>query len=176
MAEPAVAGVTFTDRLPRTHHPPRRIEVEGMASRAFILERRVASVSVDDDYFDVLGAPILAGRAFRGGDQEVVSASPERASTSRRAIVNESFVREVLGGRNPVGARVREHPDDLRDDSPGPWMEIIGVVPDLGVVAGDPSRNAALYRPAAPGSPSVVRDRAGQRGAGVVRTAFTMRR
>src|SRR5688500_4249168 len=33
-AEPAVGGVTFTDHLPRTHHPQRWLEVDGDRVRA----------------------------------------------------------------------------------------------------------------------------------------------
>ena len=62
------------------------------------------------------------------------SASPERKSARRRVIVNESFVHRVLEGRNPIGRRVRELSEDPGDGAPGPWLEIIGVVKDLGII------------------------------------------
>ena len=69
VAEPAVAGVTFASLLPRMDHPQRRIEVDGedMAASS-ARERSVSSVSIDLNYFDTLGAPLLMGRAFNSGD------------------------------------------------------------------------------------------------------------
>ncbi|HEV2149220.1 MAG TPA: ABC transporter permease [Longimicrobiaceae bacterium] len=149
-AEPGVAGVTFASRLPRTHHPPRRVEVDGGAAAPDpVRGHRVGTAAVDADYFDVLGAPILAGRAFHSGDLE-----PD----SRAVIVNESFVDRVLGGRNPVGLRVR-YPGRGRPGQPGQsgeepdaGYEIVGVVKDLGVIADDPAEGAGLYHPLAPGA------------------------
>ncbi|MGD8321460.1 MAG: FtsX-like permease family protein, partial [Gemmatimonadota bacterium] len=48
------------------------------------------------------------------------------------AIVNETFVRRVLGDRDPLGARVRIG----RTDSSEPWLRIVGVVPDVHVGGG----------------------------------------
>jgi hypothetical protein len=85
----------------------------------------------------------------------------------RSAIVNASFVARVLRGRNPIGHRVRlvgrdaEHP-------PGPWIDIIGLVRDLGMGGTD---GVGLYRPLAsdaatvhvavhvPGGPEAFGDR-----------------
>jgi predicted permease len=143
-AEPGVAGVTFAEVLPRTHHRTRRVEVEGASDvQTDAGERRAAAVSVAVNYFDVLGAPIQAGRAFTDADLR-----PQ----ARTVIVNTSFVREVLAGRNAIGMRLRELPARPDDATPGPWLEIVGVAPDLGVIAGDPSNAAAFYRPAAPGT------------------------
>ena len=35
---------------------------------------------------------------------------------------------------------------------PGPWLEIVGVAPDLGVIGDDLTQTAGYYRPAAPGT------------------------
>ncbi len=35
---------------------------------------------------------------------------------------------------------------------PGPWLEIVGVAPDLGMIGADLSQTAGYYRPAAPGA------------------------
>jgi predicted permease len=142
LADPAVVGVTYTAHLPRTHHPPQRIEVEGAdASLSEHLAReRVGVVGIASNYFDVIGAPPRTGRSF--GVADVAARAPV-------AVVNESFVRRVLQARNPIGRRVRELPRD-RSAAPGPWLEIVGVVGDLGVIAGDAGNGAALYRPAPP--------------------------
>ncbi|HEV2734673.1 MAG TPA: ABC transporter permease, partial [Longimicrobiaceae bacterium] len=148
-AEPGVAGVTFADLLPRMDHPQRRIEVDGGGAAPADSARglRVGSASVDADYFEVLGAPTVAGRPFHAGDLE-----PGRGVV----IVNRSFVDRVLGGRNPVGRRVRYagsgDGDEGADAEPGPWHEIVGVVPDLGMTMGDAGEGAGIYHPVAPGA------------------------
>lgn len=163
LAEPGVTGVTFADRLPRMYHPWGLIEVdEGGAAPpdprwpAY----RVSSASVAPDYFDVLGVPILAGRGFRPAD---VGAAP--GGEPEVVVVNRSFVERVLGGRNPIGRRLRYTFLDEADarfsaDEPGPWHEIVGVVPDLGfslgVSSADDPKVAGFYRPAAPGAASPV--------------------
>jgi putative ABC transport system permease protein len=146
MAEPAVTGVTFADRLPRMYHPARTIEVDA-GGAAPVDPRwpdgyRVSSASVDPRYFDVLEAPILAGRGFTAADV---------TSDAHAIIVNESFVRSVLGGRNPVGRRVRplhyEEWDEPRpaDEEVAPWYEIVGVVEDLGMSFGRDPKSAGFY-------------------------------
>src|SRR4029434_10347730 len=69
------------------------------------------------------------------------------------AIVDQGFVEEVLKGRNPVGQQVRfrHDPNDPVVKPPNPWIEIVGVVKDLGM--GSPmakDRGAGLYLPATP--------------------------
>lgn len=149
-ARPGVAGVTFGERFPLMYHPHRLIEVDdgGAAPKhpdwpAY----RVSSAAVALDYFAVLRVPIVAGRGFHEGDLD---------DAARTVLVNESFVEQVLGGRNPIGRHVQyayfEEERDMRDPASEPWHRIVGVVPDLGISASsyDPKR-AALYHPARPG-------------------------
>jgi putative ABC transport system permease protein len=148
--EPGVIGVTFADRLPRTLHPRRRVEVEGnvSASAESAGPQRLPSASVALDFFDVLGSPIVAGRAFHSGDL---------ASGAPVVIVNRSFAERVLNGANPIGRRMRYLTGD--SDGPGqtgPWHEIVGVVGDLGMIGDDPMEGAGLYHPLRPGAASPV--------------------
>jgi predicted permease len=156
-AEPGVDGVTFATLLPSMDHPQRRIEVDGgpaVSDTAAAL--RVSSASVAPNYFEVLGAPILSGRGFHSGDL---------ASDGAAVVVNQSLVRQILGGRNPIGRRVRYIEADDPDTpaatrfQPSPWYEIVGVVRDLGMTDGyDPRESGAgLYHPAAPGAAFPVR-------------------
>jgi predicted permease len=137
-AEPGVAAVTFSDQLPRTYHPLRRIEVE-IGSGAN-LTTRIGTANIGLDFFEVLGVQMIAGRPFANPDLE------PRAGTT---IVNASFVRDVLGGRNATGLRMRELP---AGGTPGPWLLIVGVAPDVGLVAGGPEWSAGYYRPIVPGA------------------------
>jgi putative ABC transport system permease protein len=156
-ADPAVAGVTLADPLPGMHHPRRRVEVEGAravppdsARRSCRGERTgcVSSAAVAPGFFAVLGAPVLAGRAFHDGD---------RASGARVVIANRSFVDRVLGGRGAIGRRVRYVDPDAPDAEPGPWHEIVGVVGDLGMTASAISgEGAGLYHPLTAGAAPAV--------------------
>jgi hypothetical protein len=132
-------------------HPSRQIEVdEGSAAPANrnVGHRRVSSTWVGLDFFDVLDAPILFGRAFHSGDL---------LAGARTVIVNESFARLVLGGNNPIGRRLR-YTGDAQQSGKEPWYQIVGVVPDLGISpeGRDPMR-ARLYHPLAPGGSYPVR-------------------
>ena len=137
LAEPAVAGLTFADTLPGTGHSRWRIETDGDTTPVPSAPRhQVASASVALNFFDVVGAPVLAGRHFTATDLESIVGV---------AIVNQSLVKQVFGGQNPIGRRVRRGPSG-GTDTPGPWLEIVGVVRDLGM-GGPEHDRAGLYRP-----------------------------
>ncbi len=73
---------------------------------------------VSPEYFKTMEIPILAGRDFNDFD----------TTTSRKVIlVNETFVRQFLTNRNPIGALVRsvEEPG-----YPATLYEVIGIVKD----------------------------------------------
>ncbi|MEM7153950.1 MAG: ABC transporter permease [Myxococcota bacterium] len=71
--------------------------------------------AVSPDYFEILGIPVLAGRTFTVDDRE---GSPDVA------MVNETFVARMLGGREAVGQRILFGHEG--DES----IEIVGVVGD----------------------------------------------
>jgi len=66
-------------------------------------------VMVTPGYFDTLGIHRIAGSDF----------GSETANSTRVAIVNQAFVQQVLGGRNPIGVQV---------NGAGVLYRIIGVV------------------------------------------------
>jgi predicted permease len=151
MADPAVSGVTFANVLPRMHHPDRFVAVdEGDAAPAdprWPGWYRVQTASVDREFFDVLGAPILSGRDFHSGDLE---------PGSRVVIVNQSFATLVFGARDPIGRRIRyaraEEWNSGRPTfgEPSQWHEIVGVVRNLGLAPSDMG-GAGFYLPVAAG-------------------------
>jgi putative ABC transport system permease protein len=148
-AEPGVAGVAFVDRLPKMYHRERRIEVDGGAPRGVEGEApEVGLASIDPAYFDVLGAPVLAGRGFHVADL---------APGAQVVVVDEAFVDEVLRGQNPIGQRFRfvaaRNADGSESDEPRPWYEIVGVVKTLATWhPAQRSRSAGVYLPTVPGS------------------------
>jgi predicted permease len=142
-AEPGIAGITFVDRLPRDYHGGGWLEVASMSGSPTV---EVATASIHPSYFDVLQAPVLAGRAFNSGDL-----SPG----VRVVIVDQGFADLVLPGRNPVGHRVRLHERRMPDSTASqiPWYEIVGVVKELGMAhAVQRRRSAGVYFPFVPGS------------------------
>jgi putative ABC transport system permease protein len=148
-AEPAVAGVTYANRLPLMHHGPRTIEMDpGPAGprSPFCPEGHCAgSAAIDPRFFDVVGAPVVRGRALTSADA---------AQRTQAALVNENFVKYVMGGRNPIGRQVRflspEGRRAVAGEKPGPWYEIVGVVPNLGIPDTEGLDHARIYFAALP--------------------------
>jgi len=73
---------------------------------------------VSPDYFKTLEIPILTGRDI---------AKTDTATSPKVALVNETFVRQWLGGANPIGARLRT---GAEPGYPEAIYEIVGVVQD----------------------------------------------
>jgi len=151
-AEPRVRGVALADRLPRQDHHFRRFEVEGETSWRSVDGREGATMPptlpvarVDPGFFDALGAPILSGREFGQADL---------ADSAATVIVNTRFVDLRLGGRNPLGQRIRFWESGYGGASrpEGRWYEIVGVVGALGMNVTTPEQDAGIYLPAAPGT------------------------
>jgi predicted permease len=150
-AQPGVAAVTFADGLPGESRPKYRIELPDDADRKQAAGTnagegplRVATVArIDPSYFDALDTDVLAGRAFSAADL---------APGTDVAIVDQSFVDQVLEGRNPIGQQLR-FTSKTQDATtpPKPWIEVVGVVKDLGIGAPtQPWRAAGLYLPERP--------------------------
>ena len=81
------------------------------------IEEQPVLSEVGPDYFATLGIPILSGRAFTAQD----------VGPANYAVVNESFARQYLPGRDPIGQRfglVNEMAPPSAD------TEVIGVIPD----------------------------------------------
>ncbi len=92
------------------------------ADKRIATNREVNMNSVSPDFFQTIGIRLLAGRTFNERD---LSRSGD--SDWRSAIVNETFVKRYLPGRNPLGVRIGmgSGPDAK------PTMEIVGVMPDF---------------------------------------------
>jgi hypothetical protein len=149
-ADPRVRGVAIADALPRQDHANRRTAIEGETSWLTVEGRPGALAppllpvaQVDVGYFEALGQPILSGRGFGQADLA------EGVST---AIVNTSFVERRMGGRNPIGQRIRfwigtSAGGEFEDR----WYEVVGVVGPLGMNVAMPEQDAGVYLPAGPG-------------------------
>ena len=125
--DPGVLDVTYADQMPQLTEGRNFIKLdpgpaaehsEGCATGYYC----VGFVSVDPRFFDVVGAPVIRGRALTMADAE---------HRTRVVLVNETFVDEILGGRNPIGRRFRFW--STAEPTAESWYEIVGVVPDLSV-------------------------------------------
>jgi putative ABC transport system permease protein len=148
--EPGVVAITFADRAPGSVPSRDRaaaIETTPGAGPAFDYGFRVSAVG--RGFFEAVERPIVAGRAFNGGDF---------SGSARTAIVNEAFAREFLrrgGTASPLGARLR-YAARSRAAPPEPWFEIVGVVRDLGLDPDDEGNEAPYVFHAAPAGTAPV--------------------
>ena len=113
-----------------------KVEVHGMPTLG---NAQAVLALASPQIFEALQMPVLAGRNF--DDAEVSRAS-------HVALVNQAFVKQLLGGRNRIGQSVRsemlkvEQANFLLAERPDDWLQIIGVVGD--------AKNHGLDKPVSP--------------------------
>jgi hypothetical protein len=127
--EPGVIAVTFGDGAPGSGPRTRSGEVESSPGAEPTYEDLFWTLAVGPGFFETFDRPIVAGRAFHGGD---------RSPTAMTVIVNEAFARqfsEDAGSGSPIGARLRYSAPSGRPDTSAAerWFEIVGVVRDVGL-------------------------------------------
>ena len=86
-------------------------------------------------YFEVMGIPIVRGRAFTEDDER------EHMTTRKYAIVNESFAEKYWPNENPIGKRF--HPYNPTE----PLLEVVGVARDSKYVVVFESERPYVYLP-----------------------------
>jgi predicted permease len=87
-----------------------------------------------EGYFGAMGVRIVDGRAFETAD---------RAAGRSVAVVNTAFVRNYLGGGQPIGIRIGLGPEENRR-----WFEIVGIANDVRYFDLAVPESPALYLPA----------------------------
>jgi putative ABC transport system permease protein len=116
-AFPAVEAAMITDLPLAGNYVGHRVVIDGQPTRAVGSEPEVQTLSVMGNYFGVMQIPMRAGRDFSAMDRE---------GQPRVAIVNETFVRQLLRGQSPIGIRI-----DWAGNEPHKWMTIVGVAGDV---------------------------------------------
>jgi putative ABC transport system permease protein len=76
--------------------------------------------SISPSYFQVLGVPIIKGRAFNEQDTE---------NTPKVVIINEAMARRFWPQEDPIGKRFKYGGEESTEDQ-SPWRTIVGVVAD----------------------------------------------
>lgn len=113
---PGVTGVALSERMPFSPNVHQvTIAVDGRPDATPPGGLTIDNTRVSAGYFDVMGIPILEGRAFDSRD------TPESTDA---AIVNETLAERLWPSESAVGQRLR-----FRDQS-GPLIEIVGVAAD----------------------------------------------
>lgn len=124
-SQPAVRRWAFSDEPPGEETDERRVRVDGDGYPADHRGRPAVATFVDPAFFAVLDVSPVQGRLFGAGD---VSLDPAVEPTA--VIVNQKFLdRRGMHPQNAIGARIRFTYSGDRE--PGPWREIVGVVPNI---------------------------------------------
>ncbi|MEM7349519.1 MAG: ABC transporter permease [Acidobacteriota bacterium] len=134
---PGVVASGIGSQLPGLDAPDYPVAMAPEAGETAGPTQMALLARVKPGFFDTFAARTLAGRRLRDSDLR-----PEAPPV---AVVNEPFVRKFLGGRNPIGRRLRI--EGSTAEGQAEWREIVGVVPDLGLSSGDPARAAGFYIP-----------------------------
>jgi putative ABC transport system permease protein len=118
-AWPDVAGVAVAFTTPMSYLiGGGSIYIEGQPTTESAQPPASFMNHVGHNYFDVMGIPIVRGRAFTEDDER------EHSLTRKFAIINESMAARYWPGQNPIGRRFRAfNPTD-------PLLEIVGVARD----------------------------------------------
>ena len=113
-----------------------KIEIQ---SKPTLTDSQAVLTLVSPQLLSTLRVPLLQGRIFDDA---------ESRRAAHLAMVNQAFVKQYLGGLDPIGQSVRspmlkiDRPDFLSAQSPDDWLEVIGVVGD--------AKNDGLDRPVKP--------------------------
>ena len=132
---PGVHTATVASVFPLGGGPQMRVEIEGRPVEDRRRAPQTFTVSIAEDYFSALDAPLRRGRPFGGADG---------LPGSEAAIVNERFAARMFEDADPIGRRFRL----LGDDRDTPWMTVVGVAPNIR--QGNPQDteyDAVVYQP-----------------------------
>ena len=120
-AMPGVSAVSVASNLPMGGGDRRTLEIDGRPTEAGTAPPQVSVVGVGDDYLASIGLDTLIGRGLTRRDG---------LPGSEAVVVNARFVARFLDGEELLGRRIRLDIDE-DEDSPGPWMRIVGVSPTV---------------------------------------------
>jgi predicted permease len=123
-AVPGVQAVTAMSDLPLNR------SIQGFATRVenYGASTGQTSETVDyyqlvmADYFETMGIPIIAGRAFEAIDT---------VSEGRVVVISETLANRLWNGQDPIGQRLRPNLSASIGTSVNPWHTVIGVARDV---------------------------------------------
>jgi putative ABC transport system permease protein len=139
MALPGVRSVGFANDLPlQGRGLGQPFEIAGDPPVEPSSRQTAHYQMVNVRYFETLGISLLKGRPFT--DRDLSTSAPV-------CIVNEEFVRRNLRGREPLGAVVKVSNTMTGGAPPMMAREIVGVIKQVTVQAGETEKPMELYVP-----------------------------
>jgi predicted permease len=143
-SDPSARAIALTTALPLAPAPGDEYEIEGERYATSRDRPFGRSAAVTPGFFATFGIAVQRGRLLTEAD---------RAGTVPVAVVNQSFVKRHFPNADPVGRRFRTG----GTETPGPWVTIVGVVPDAYMNGVRSEENeAGFYLPLAQTAPSAV--------------------
>jgi putative ABC transport system permease protein len=162
---PGLKFVGLTSFLPASGGNSNTVfDAEGYVTPKGAGMNLATQVTVDGDYLQAIGVPLLSGRYFTPADT---------ADTQLVAIVNHKLAEHCWPGSDPVGKRLRLGLQEAKI----PWLTVVGEVADVKEASPDVPGKQQYYLPVGQyeksigpfGSPTDVN---GNGGSVVVRTAM----
>jgi putative ABC transport system permease protein len=124
--ESAAVGGIFGEYIPNLH-----VIIEGSQSEMMLQDGEPSNDQiVSNNYFNVVGIPLLKGRYFSDRDD----------AGSLSAIINDTMAQRCWPDENPVGKRFKYGIPGWKSD----WLTVVGVVRDI-LRNGPESRTIPLY-------------------------------
>lgn len=118
--QPDIVRFSFASAVPG-NEISQRVEIEGQTMPPAAAFARRAQI--DAEYLPQFGGAVLAGRALAPGDL---------ADPARPVLVNRHFVEKFFPASEALGQRVRFlPPPGSRQETPGEWQVIVGVVSNV---------------------------------------------
>lgn len=130
--DPSIREAAFMTTLPLDRPRPAPFRVDGVPASPTPSEAGLVTVS--GSFFSTFDMSPVEGRLLDPSD---------RGSAAPVAVVNESFRDRYLDGLPTVGSRIRLG----GDESTEPWLQVVGVVPDLWHRPNAPEQQAGIYVP-----------------------------
>jgi putative ABC transport system permease protein len=129
---PGVEEASVASNLPASGLGSVPIHIKGQTESRSNEQHTAADVVVTPDYFNVIGAPILRGRAFTEHDD---------VGAPRVVLVSQEFVHKYFHDHDPLGKQIQlETPA-----APPVWSEIVGVAADVKTYSQDPRMEPQVY-------------------------------
>jgi putative ABC transport system permease protein len=132
-AVPGVQSMAITSQLPLGgNFDGRGIHREDRPSANPETDPSAQRFSVSPRYLDAMKIRVVKGRGFTAAD---------RQGTEPVVLFNEAAVKEIFGGEDPVGKRVR------MGGNQGDWRTVVGVVADVRHISLERDVESQIYTP-----------------------------
>ncbi len=142
---PGVNSAGTVNILPLQSGNTTRFHIEGDPIPAPGQETEANIRTIDENYFEMLGVPVIAGRMFNEHDLPVAQAPPPAGAPTPPpqnglVVIGKTLADKLFAGRNPIGRK-------LAYTSSGGTDEIIGVVGDVKIGGLDEALRPVVYFP-----------------------------